>query len=61
MPNKKARTAPQIPSGVHTYKRERLRVTTISFGNRSDDWLVLGDWLAAGEKLKTSPLRGKPA
>lgn len=29
------------------------------FGNRSDDWLLSGDWLAAGEKFKYRPLNQK--
>lgn len=60
MPSKKVRSAPRIPSGVNRDRVEKLRVTTISFGNRSDDWLLLGDWLAAGEKLKTQPPKHKP-
>lgn len=29
------------------------------FGNRADDWLLSGDWLAAGEKFKSRPLNQK--
>ena len=30
------------------------------FGNRSDDWLVSGDWLAAGERFKINSPKHKP-
>ncbi len=30
------------------------------FGNRSDDWLISGDWLAAGERVKLHSPKHKP-
>jgi hypothetical protein len=29
------------------------------FGNRSDDWLISGDWLAAGERFKVNSPKHK--
>jgi alpha-galactosidase len=61
MPSKKVNTAPRASSSASRAGTvEELCLTTISFGNRSDDWLALGDWLAAGEKLKAHPPKPKP-
>ena len=34
--------------------------TAAKFGNRSDDWLISGDWLAAGERFKLHSRKHQP-
>jgi hypothetical protein len=49
---------PSSPDANRT-TQEDLRKLASQFGNRSDDWLHAGDWLAAGEKLKSLSPRYK--
>jgi hypothetical protein len=59
--NKKARTAlPVSRSDVHAIEQDKPQGRSTRPGSRSDDWLALGDWLAAGEKIKAHPSRRKP-
>lgn len=54
MRNKKTKTAPQISlRDTDNDAAGKMRFPRDRFGNRADDWLTLGDWLAAGEKFKS--------
>lgn len=54
MRNKKTKTAPRfsLRDGGNN-ALEKIRFSQDRFGNRADDWLAMGDWLAAGEKFKS--------
>ena len=51
---------PSSPDANRTTQEEYSGRLAFQFGNRSDDWLHAGDWLAAGEKLKSLSPRYKP-
>ena len=54
MQNKKTKTAPRISlRDSNNNALEKIRFSADRFGHRADDWLALGDWLAAGEKFKS--------
>ena len=62
MQNKKTKAAPRVsPLDRGAKTQSRLYSCSIQFGNRSDDWLALGDWLAAGEKFKSRSATHKRA
>lgn len=48
--------APQTsPLDTETQVQEKFQSGSARLGNRADDWLALGDWLAVGEKFKSRP------
>lgn len=54
MRNKKTKTAPRISlRDSDNNALEKIRFSPARFGNRADDWLAMGDWLAAGEKFNS--------
>ena len=60
MRNKNTKTAPRISSrDSGNTGLEKVRFSPDRFGNRADDWLAIGDWLAAGEKFKSRPASQK--
>lgn len=60
MQNKKSKTAPRNSLRDSNNKAlEKIRFPADRFGNRADDWLAIGDWLAAGEKFKSRPASQK--